>query len=95
MAADEVVQLYFSAIDTRVPTPLSQLIAFQRVGLKPGQTKTIRFTILPEMLMLVDEDGQYKLESGRYKLTAGGCSPSARGVELGAPQPVSGEFEIS
>jgi beta-glucosidase len=95
VAADEVVQLYISAIETRLPAPVSQLIAFQRVSLKPGQIKKIRFYITPEMLMLVDEDGRYTLEPGKYKLTAGGCSPGARGVELGASQPVSGEFRIS
>jgi beta-glucosidase len=94
VAADEVVQLYLSAIESRLPAPLSQLIAFQRVNLKPGQTKAIRFNVTPEMLMLVDEDGQQKLEPGKYRLTAGGCSPGARGVALGAPQPVSKEFTI-
>jgi len=95
VTADEVVQLYVSAIEIRLPAPLSQLIAFQRVSLKPGQIKNIRFNITPEMLMLVDEDGRQKLEPGKYQLTAGGCSPGARGVALGAPQPVSKEFKIS
>jgi beta-glucosidase len=95
VAADEVVQLYLSAFETRLPAPLSQLIAFQRVSLKPGQVKTIRFNVKPEMLMLVDENGRQKLEPGKYQLTAGGCSPGARGVALGAPQPVSKEFKIS
>ncbi|MFZ2096505.1 MAG: glycoside hydrolase family 3 N-terminal domain-containing protein [Anaerolineales bacterium] len=95
VSADEVVQLYFKALETRLPAPLSQLIAFQRVNLKPGQIKTVNFYIKPEMLMLVDEEGQFKLEPGKYQLTAGGCSPGARGEELGAPQPVSEEFQIS
>jgi beta-glucosidase len=94
ITADEVVQLYFKAIETRLSTPLSQLIAFQRVNLKPGQIKNIRFIVTPEMLMCVDEDGQYKLEKGKFQIIAGGCSPSARGIALGAPQPVSGEFTI-
>jgi beta-glucosidase len=95
VAADEVVQLYLSAIESRLPAPLSQLIAFQRVRFKPGQIKTIHFDVTPEMLMLFDEDGRQKLELGKFQLTAGGCSPSARGVALGAPQPVSQEFTIS
>ena len=94
VAADEVVQLYLSALETHLPAPLSQLIAFQRVNLKPGQVKTIHFNVKPEMLMLVDEDGRQKLVPGKYQLTAGGCSPGARGVALGAPQPVSEEFKI-
>lgn len=93
VTADEVVQLYLSALETHMSTPLSQLIAFQRVSLKPGQVKTIHFNVKPEMLMLVDEDGRQKLEPGKYQLSAGGCSP-ARGVALGAPQPVSKEFKI-
>jgi hypothetical protein len=46
------------------------------------------------MLMLVDEDGRQKLVPGKFRLTAGGCSPGARGVVLGASQPVSEEFKI-
>jgi beta-glucosidase len=95
VAADEVVQLYLTGLETRLPAPLSQLIAFQRVSLKPGQIKTVRFHVKPEMLMLVDENGRLKLEPGKYKLTAGGCSPGGRGAALGAPRPVSTEFKIS
>jgi beta-glucosidase len=93
-AADEVVQLYISVLETRLPVPLSQLIDFQRVKLRAGQSKTIKFTITPEMLMLFDEDGLQKLVPGKFRLTAGGCSPGARGLALGASKPVSVEFKI-
>jgi beta-glucosidase len=95
IAADEVVQLYLSAIETRVPAPVSQLIAFRRTKLRPGQVKTIRFHVSPEMLMLYDENGRLQLTPGKYKLITGGCSPGPRGVELGAPQPVTEEYRIS
>jgi beta-glucosidase len=95
ITADEVVQLYIKALETHLSAPIIQLITFQRVNLKPGQVKTVHFSIKPEMLMLVDEDGQYKLFPGKYQLTTGGCSPGARGEELGAPQPISVEFQIS
>ena len=94
VAADEIVQLYLSALETRLPAPLSQLIGFQRVKLKAGQSKTIQFDITPEMLMLFDENGRQKFEPGRFRLTAGGCSPGKRGLVLGAPQPVNVEFQI-
>jgi beta-glucosidase len=92
--ADEVVQLYVSALESRQSAPLNQLIGFRRVRLKAGQSKNIQFTVTPEMLMIFDEDGKQKLEPGRYRLTAGGCSPGIRGQTLGAPQPVSLEFQI-
>jgi beta-glucosidase len=95
VAADEVAQLYLSALETRLPAPLSQLIGFQRISLQAGQRKTIRFNLTPEMLMLFDEEGQQKFEPGKFRLTVGGCSPSARGQALGAPAPVSLEFQVA
>jgi beta-glucosidase len=95
MSADEVVQLYVSALEAPQVAPLSQLIAFKRTRLNPGQVKEIRFSIKPEMLMLFDEDGRQRLEPGTYRLTAGSCSPGARGEALGAPRPVSAQFTIS
>jgi beta-glucosidase len=70
------------------------LIGFRQVRLKAGQSRTIHFTVTPEMLMAFDEDGKQWLEPGRFRLTAGDCSPGARGLTLGAPQPVSLEFQI-
>jgi beta-glucosidase len=95
VTADEVVQLYVSALNPRLPVPLNQLIGFRRVRLKVGQSKTLRFTITPEMLMVFDKDGKQKLEPGKFRLSAGGCSPGLRGLALGAPKQVSLEFQIS
>lgn len=94
VAADEVVQFYISALERPQPTPLSQLIGFQRIHLQPGATQTVQLAVTPEMLMLYDENGQRVFQPGNFRLTAGGCSPSARGVALGAPQPVNIEFSI-
>ncbi len=94
VSADEVVQFYLSALETRLPAPLSQLIGFQRVQLKPGQPKTIKMTVTPEMLLQFNENGQQVFEPGKFRLTAGSCSPGPRGVALGAPQSLSIEFQI-
>jgi len=94
-AADEIVQFYLSALETRLPAPLSQLIGFQRVHIKPGQMKIVKLAVSPEMLMQFNENGEQIFEPGKFRITAGSCSPGVRGVALGAPQPVSVEFHIS
>jgi hypothetical protein len=42
----------------------------------------------------VDEEGQSRLEPGQFRTTAGGCSPGARGIALGAPEPVAAVFTV-
>jgi beta-glucosidase len=95
VAGEEVVQFYLRDLEASVAVPLQQLIGFQRVFLKSGEKKVVELTVTPEMMMLVDDEGRQKLEPGRFRLTAGGCSPSERGLALGAPQPVSAEFTVS
>ena len=94
VAADEVVQLYLSALDSKLRAPISQLIGFQRIHLEPRQSQTVRMNVKPEMLMLFDENGQQVFQPGIYRLTAGSCSPGTRGPALGAAEPVSVEVEI-
>ncbi len=94
VAADEVVQFYISALESKLPAPLSKLVGFQRVHLQPGEAKTLKLAVTPEMLMLYDEEGVPQLEPGKFRLTVGGCSPGPRGLALGAPQPACLEFQI-
>jgi beta-glucosidase len=89
-----VAQVYLSDLEASVPVPIHSLIGFQRVRLTPGESKTIEFAISPEMMMLFDDDGKQKLEPGQFRLTVGGCSPGKRGLELGAPTPVTAAFRV-
>jgi beta-glucosidase len=92
--ADEVVQVYLSDLEASVAVPLHKLVGFQRVYLRSGESKMLEFTITPGMMALVNEDGEPQLEPGQFRVTVGGCSPSARGVALGAPEPVSVVFSL-
>ncbi len=93
-AAEEVVQVYLSDLQASVPAPRCKLVAFQRIALQPGESQELEFTITPEAMMLVDEDGRPKLEPGEFRLEIGSCSPGARGQALGAAEPVRGVFEV-
>ncbi|HEX8598541.1 MAG TPA: glycoside hydrolase family 3 N-terminal domain-containing protein [Chloroflexia bacterium] len=90
---EEVVQVYVSALDPP-GAPISSLVAFQRVALRAGEQKTLAFQVPSERLALVDEEGVARVVPGGMRVTVGGCSPGGRGVALGAPEPVSGEFIV-
>jgi beta-glucosidase len=91
----EVVQYYLSDLHASTLVPLHHLIGFERVMLKAGESKTLKFTITPEKMSFYNDDGKLTLEPGQFRLEVGGCSPSKRGQDLGAPKPVTAMFEIS
>lgn len=83
-AAEEVVQLYISDMEASVEVPFHALKGFQRIRLNPGESRSIAFTITPEMMGLVNNDGKKVLEKGAFKVLIGGASPSTRNPILGA-----------
>ena len=93
--AEEVTQIYLSDLEASTVVPLHSLIGFQRVHLKPGERTDIAFTVTPEMMKLVNDDGDRVLESGEFRVTVGGCSPSESGVRLGTSAPVSKFFNVT
>jgi beta-glucosidase len=90
----EVVQFYLSDLHASTIVPLHHLIGFERVNLKTGESRILKFTITPEMMSFYNDDGKLTLEPGQFRLEVGGCSPSKRGQELGASKPVTAVFEV-
>lgn len=90
--SEEVVQLYLTDLQASVQTPVYALKGFERVHLKPGQRRAVAFMITPEMMSVIDENGDSILEPGQFKVTIGGCCPGKRGVELGASESVQAVF---
>ena len=89
-----VAQFYLSDLQASTIVPLHHLIGFERVMLRAGESKTLKFTVTAEMMSFYNDDGKLTLEPGQFRLEVGGCSPSRRGQELGAPKPVTAVFEV-
>lgn len=75
MEGDEVVQVYLKDVVASVKVPIRQLVGFQRINLKPGKKKLLKFKILPEQMMIYKEDGTREFEPGKFILSVGGCQP--------------------
>ena len=73
-AGDEVVMIFLVPQNISLPkafTPLNELVAFDRVNLRPGQSATVNFTINAYMLSLVDVSGNRNLYPGNYLIQLG------------------------
>lgn len=93
-ASAEVVQFYLSDLHASTIVPIHHLIGFERVTLKAGESRTVKFTITPEMMSFFNDDGKLSLEPGDFRLEVGGCSPGKRGQDLGSPAHVTALFNL-
>jgi len=75
VTGDEVTQLYVSAINSKFKTPIRSLKAFERVTLKAGETKKLRFALPPEAFSVVNEKGERTVVSGDFEISVGGGQP--------------------
>jgi beta-glucosidase len=81
--AEEVVQLYITNLETGIPTPLYSLKGIKRLSLKAGASESVKFTVTPEMLTLINEKGESILQPGSYKISVAGSLPGNRSETLG------------
>jgi beta-glucosidase len=75
---DEVVQLYTRDVVSSVTTYEKNLRGFERVHLKPGETRTLTFVLKPEDLALWDRSMRFVVEPGAFKVMVGSSSEDIR-----------------
>ena len=75
MEGEEVVQLYISHPDKKILVPLTALKGFKRVHLRSGEAQRLTFSLSPEDLSCVDENGIRKVLPGTVRIQVGGSSP--------------------
>jgi beta-glucosidase len=81
----EVAQLYIRKTDASVRVPFRQLINFEKVMLRQGESKTIQLPVKPFDMEIVDEQGHRVLEPGDFELflSPEQAEPSARFTLIG------------
>jgi len=75
---DEVVQLYVSDLVSSVTSYESLLRGFDRVYLRVGETKTLKFELTPEDLSIWNKEMIWGVESGFYEVRIGSSSVDIR-----------------
>ena len=77
-AGDEVVQLYTRDILSSVTTYEKNLAGFERIHLKPGESKEIVFTLDRKHLELLNADMKWTVEPGEFAIIVGASSEDIR-----------------
>ncbi len=85
---DEVVQLYVRDEEASVARPIRELKGFLRVGLRPGECRTVTFRLSSEQFAYIDAAYRRVVEPGHVSVQVGASStdlPLTVGLRLVGP----------
>ena len=74
----EVVQFYIRDMVGSIARPVQELKGFERISLKPGESRNVNFTIDAELLKFYNKDLEYVCEPGQFEAMIG---PNSRDVQ--------------
>jgi beta-glucosidase len=86
VAIEEVVQLYVRDRTASVTRPVRELKDFRKIALKPGESRTVRFTLKRDDLLFFGVDNRPTVEPGMFDVW---IAPSAEA------EGVAGTFELT
>lgn len=77
--SDEVVQVYVHDIEASVKVPIRQLKRFERINLKQGEKKTVKFNLPISELSFYDiKTNEFIVEPGEFEIQIGSSSKDIR-----------------
>ena len=65
------MQLYIRDMVGSIARPVQELKGFERISLKPGESRNVTFTIDAELLKFYNSDLQYICEPGEFEVMVG------------------------
>ena len=92
LAGEEVVEAYLKTPQTDGPT--NSLVGFQRVRLKPGESRDVSLELSPRSLSAVDDKGHRSILPGTYHLTMGSAQPAESSPKSEADFTVRGSVAL-
>jgi beta-glucosidase len=93
---DEVVQVYVTDLAASVRVPIRSLAGVERLHLKPGERRVVKFTLEPRQLAVITDDGRTVVEPGEFKVTIGGKQPGFTGpADATTTSFIEGRFSVT
>jgi beta-glucosidase len=82
VAGDEIVQLYIRDRVSSVTRPVKELRGFQRVSLKPGESRDVEFLITGDALAFHGREMKWTVEPGEFEVMTGRSSEDVKSTVL-------------
>jgi beta-glucosidase len=96
LQGDEVVELYLTDEKASTPRPLRQLEGFNRISLKPGESRNVKFVIKSRQFSIINRKDKRVIEPGYFTVTIGGKQPGFKGnLDPQFTQVVTGRIKLT
>jgi beta-glucosidase len=96
VAGDEVIELYLTDEKASTPRPIRQLEGFQRISLKPGESKEVEFVLQPRQFSIINNRDKRVIEPGYFTISVGGKQPGFKGyLDPQNTQVVTGRINLT
>lgn len=93
---DEVVELYLTDEKASTARPIRQLEGFQRITLKPGESKEVKFVLEPRQFSIINNKDKRVIEPGYFNIAVGGKQPGFSGyLDPQFTQVVNGRIKLT
>ncbi|MEI7675146.1 MAG: glycoside hydrolase family 3 N-terminal domain-containing protein [Bacteroidales bacterium] len=79
---EEIVQLYIRDVAASYIRPVKELKAFEKIVLKVGEEKRVKFALSAKDFSFFDMDGNTLLESGKFEIFVGRSSDDVSKIDL-------------
>ncbi len=80
LAGDEVVQLYLRHAGGNSNAPIRSLQGFQRITLKPGESRQVEFKLTAAQMSLLNAANRREVAPGSIEISVGGKQPGFTGA---------------
>jgi len=96
LSGEEVVQLYVTDREASVPVPVRSLKGFQRIRLKPGESRRVAFVLKPRDMSLINDFEDRVVEPGVFEVAVGGKQPGFSGhADAETTEVLTSEFRVN
>jgi len=82
VAGEEVVQLYINDPVASISRPVKELKGYQKIMLKPGESKVVKFDVSTELLKFYNSKLKYNWEPGAFNLFIGTSSAEVKTAQF-------------
>lgn len=83
VAGEEVIQLYVMNPDSSIKSASKALKGFERLSLRAGESKIVKFSLTGDDLSYVNDEGGKELYKNKLAISVGGCQPDEANPKTG------------